>query len=149
VPWLTGLAFKEVAARAMPPDLHAAPVRTISILGSLGDAAHAFVRASRELGQGLQAVTVEGSDGTLSCPAWRNAPDYELTLADANGRRTERLAPAPMFEREIEAFEDEIAGRATTLATAEDGIRAIAVTEAVMASVASGRVTPVAQAPPS
>jgi 1,5-anhydro-D-fructose reductase (1,5-anhydro-D-mannitol-forming) len=140
VPWLTGLAFVDVAARAHPTDMDREPVRLISILGTLESGCHAFVRASREQAQGLQVVSVEGTRGTLTCPAWRNAPECALTLVDATGQHSETLTPAPLFEREIAAFEDALAGRATTLATAADGIRAIAIAEAVRQSVQSGRI---------
>jgi 1,5-anhydro-D-fructose reductase (1,5-anhydro-D-mannitol-forming) len=140
VPWLTGLAFVDFAARAHPADMDREPVRMISILGALESGCHAFVRASREQAQGLQVVSVEGTRGTLACPAWRNAPECVLTHVDATGQHSETLRPAPLFEREIAAFEDALAGRATTLATAADGIHAIAIAEAVRQSVQSGRI---------
>lgn len=140
VPWLAGVEYTDVAARAHPADMQQASVQTISVLGTLAGGGHAFVRASRELAYGRQEVAIEGTHGTIVCPAWRNVPEYELALIGTAGRRTETLAPAPMFEREIDAFEDELAGRRTALANAGDGIRVIELANAVRQSVQTGCV---------
>ena len=140
VSWLAGARFTDVAARANPPDMRREPVRTISVLGTLQGNCHAYVRASRELGQVQQALTIEGSKGTLSASAWRNASEYTLTIVDGAGTRSEQHAAVPIFEREIAAFEDELAGKPSTLATAADGVHAIEVASAVWRSAASGTI---------
>lgn len=140
VPWLTGLEFTDVCARANPPDMATASVQTISILGSLGRHCHAAIRASRELPAGQQALVVEGTRGSVACAAWRGVPQLELALQDGAGRTVETFAPTPLFEREIAAFEDELSGKRTALATADDGVRTIALADAIRKSVRSGQV---------
>ena len=143
VPWLTGLEFTDVCARANPPDMAAASVQTISILGTLGRQCHAAIRASRELPAGQQALIVEGTRGSVACPAWRGVPQLELTLQDGAGRTVETFAPTPLFEREIAAFEDELSGEHTALASAADGVRTIVLADAIRRSVQSGHVVAV------
>ena len=148
VPWLTGLEFTDICARANPPDMAAASVQTISILGTLGRHCHSAIRASRELPAGQQALVVEGTRGSLACAAWRGAPQHELTLQDGAGRTVETFAPTPLFEREIAAFEDELSGERTALAGAADGVRTIVLADAIRQSVQSGHVVAVgARAP--
>ena len=136
--WMTGLKFTDISARSHPSELGKSPTQTITILGTLGQDCHCTISATREAPYGQNSFTVEGTQGTLSNSAWRGIPEYELTVVDADGRRIEKLMPSQMFEREIEAFEDELAGKRTILATAEDGIRAIILADAVRASALSG-----------
>jgi predicted dehydrogenase len=143
LPWMTGLQFTDVCARANPPDMAAASVQTIGILGTLGRQCHAVIRASRELPAGQQALAVEGTRGSVACPAWRGVPQLELTLQVGAGRTVETFEPAPLFEREIAAFEDELSGVRTTLASAADGVRTIELADAIRESVQSGRVVAV------
>jgi 1,5-anhydro-D-fructose reductase (1,5-anhydro-D-mannitol-forming) len=138
VPWLTGLEFSDISARANPADIAASSVQTITILGTLGSACHGVIAASRETPQGQNALAVEGTKGAVYCTAWRGAPEFELVF-DAAGRRSETFAPSAIFEREIEAFENEIDGRSSSLATGEDGIRTIILADAVRQSARSGK----------
>lgn len=140
VPWLTGLEFTDVVARANPQDMASASVQTIGILGTLGQHCHAAIRASRELPAGQQALVIEGTRGTVACPAWRGVPQLELVLQDGAGRTVETFAPTPLFEREIAAFEDEVSGERSALATAVDGVHTIMLADAIRQSVQSGRV---------
>jgi 1,5-anhydro-D-fructose reductase (1,5-anhydro-D-mannitol-forming) len=140
VPWMTGLEFTDVVARANPHDMAGASVQTISILGTLGRHCHVAIRASRELPSGQQALVVEGTRGSIVCPAWRGVPQLEVILQDSAGRTVETLAPSALFEREIAAFEDEIGGERTALASAEEGVRTIVLADAIRQSVQSGRV---------
>ena len=144
LPWMTGLEFTDVCARANPPDMAAASVQTISILGTLGRQCHAVIRASRELPAGQQALVVEGTRASVACPAWRGVPQLELAMQDGAGRSVETFEPAPLFEREIAAFEDALSGERTALASATDGVRTIVLADAVRQSVQSGRVVAVA-----
>jgi 1,5-anhydro-D-fructose reductase (1,5-anhydro-D-mannitol-forming) len=139
IPWMTGLEFTNVSARANPTDVDRSSTDTITILGSLGDGCHGLIAASREASHGQNTLSIEGSKGTVLSAAWRGVPEFELTIIDASGRRTEKFAPSPIFEREIEAFEDDISGHGTNLATGSDGLRAIALAESIRDSVRIGK----------
>ncbi len=139
VSWITGLGFTHISARAHPSEVGKSAVQTISILGTLGQDCHCMISATRQAPYGQNSFAVEGTQGTLFNSDWRGIPEVELTIVNADGRRIEKLMSSPMFEREIEAFEDELAGKCTILATAEDGLRAIVLADAVRASAVSGR----------
>ncbi len=129
--WLTGHELTDISARTTPPDMTRDPVQTITLLGRLGPSAHALVHVTREVPDGLNALSIEGTAGTLVVPAWRNVPDYELTLRNADGVRSEHIQPANLFRGQIDAISDALAGQAASLATGEDGLRVIEMTVAI------------------
>lgn len=145
LPWLTGLEFSDISARANPPDVEASPNRTITILGTLGLSCHAVVGAGREVAGGQNNLTIEGTKKSAAVAAWRGVPASELVLQDWDGRTVETMKLAPIFEREIDAFEDEREGKTTELATSMDGIRGIVLADAVFESIKTGRVVDVAK----
>lgn len=145
VPWLTGLEFTDISARAIPRDTEHDVTQIISILGTLGDSCDSFIAASRGVTGGQNSLSIEGTKATVVVPAWRGAEEFELVLQGAGGRTVEKIAPAPMFEREIEAVEDARDGKSTALATAMDGVRTIVLAEAVGESARTGRAVSVAQ----
>lgn len=51
----------------------------------------------------------------------------------------ERFKATPIYQREIEAFEEEVRGGAGVLASGEDGVRSIEVTAAILESINSRR----------
>jgi predicted dehydrogenase len=134
VPWITGLEFTDISARANPPDIASASPQTISILGTLGRNCHCFISASREAPHGQNSFAVEGSLGTVFSTAWRGVQECELDLVDASGCKIEKIPQSAIFDREIEAFEDELGGHSTNLASGVDGIRAIMLADAVRQS---------------
>jgi 1,5-anhydro-D-fructose reductase (1,5-anhydro-D-mannitol-forming) len=143
VPWITGLEFTNVSARANPPDVDRSSTDTITILGNLGDRCHGLIAASREASHGQNTLSIEGTKGTILTAAWRGVPEFELTVIDSSGRRTDKFAPSPIFEREIEAFEDELSGHKTNLAAGSDGLRTIALAESIRESARTGKSVPV------
>lgn len=134
--WITGKELTDISARTTPPDMTRDPVQTITLLGRLGPFAHALVHVTREVPDGLNALSVEGTAGTLLVPAWRNATEYELIVRNAEGLRSERIAPANLFRGQIDAFSTALAGQPSGLAMGEDGLRVIEMTVAI--SRASG-----------
>ncbi len=71
-------------------------------------------------------------------------PAPALTVTDAAGSRTRRFSASPCFRLEIERFNRAIAGRDRPMTTAEEGLRALAVGEALYASLREGRTARVA-----
>jgi len=59
----------------------------------------------------------------------------ELVVATSNGQCVETIKASSLFAREIDAFEDEVAGRPTSPASAEDGLNAITVADAIRQSL--------------
>lgn len=138
IPWISGLQLQNISARANPPDVMNAATETTTMLGTLGDRCHCVISASRETPHGRNSFSFEGSTGALSCGAWRGVINHELVLKTDSGESAERLAPADMFGRVIKAFEEELDGKNTQLATGSDGIRAIAYATAIRESASAG-----------
>lgn len=138
LPWITGLDYTRVSAAASPPDMERDPVQTISVFARLGDRCHAFVQASREIPGGQQSLLIEGTAGTLWCPAWRGAADIVLTTRDATGESTEPITGVPAFNGAVAGFGAAIRGQATALATGVDGVRNIVLVESVKRAVREG-----------
>ncbi len=143
VPWLTGLEFSDISARVNPADVDANPNRTITVLGTLGTSCHAVIGAGREVAGGQNNLTIEGTKKSAAVATWRGAAVSELVLQDREGRTVETMELAPIFEREIAAFEDEREGKTTELATSMDGIRGIVLADAIFESIKTGRVVDV------
>lgn len=139
VVWITGLRFVDISARANPAEGTGLPAQTLAVLGTLGSHCQCLITASRETVQGQNSFSLEGTKATLSCAAWRGGSEFELRLADDTGQKVEKIAASAIFEREVEAFEEELLdGKTTQLATGSDGIRAIVLSEAVRTSTKGG-----------
>ncbi len=131
LPWMTGLDYVRISACASPPQLDREPVQTIGVLASLGARCHAFLQASREIVAGQQSLLVEGTRGTLWCPAWRGAAQVDLVTRDGSGESSEAVAGAPAFNGVVAAFAAAVQGAVTPLATGADGLRNIVLADAV------------------
>ena len=143
VSWLTGLEFVEVSAIANPTEPDRSPIQTISVLGRLGQNCHGIIGATREVANGQNSLTIEGTSGAIVIAQWRGAAEYELVLLNGANRNIEKISASQNFEREIDAFEDEIGGKSTNLAKGVDGLRTIVVADAVLQSLRDGRVVKV------
>ena len=139
VEWLTGLAIREVSAYSHPDRRTNVADDTIAILGMLGADCHMVVRASREVPFAGNNLSILGSKGMLTTSALRWADEHVLRLQTDAGVIEERYLPTATYAREIEAFAREVRGGACALATGEDGLSAIEITSAVLASIQSRR----------
>jgi 1,5-anhydro-D-fructose reductase (1,5-anhydro-D-mannitol-forming) len=138
VRWCSGLELTSIAAVATPADMRRDPVQTVTMLARLGDFAQATLRASREIPGGLNSFSLEGTHGTLVAPAWRNETSFTLTLRTGAGATEERFAACDLFRAEIDAFADELAGKRTILASVEDGLRVVEITQAAIRTSSEG-----------
>jgi 1,5-anhydro-D-fructose reductase (1,5-anhydro-D-mannitol-forming) len=139
VEWMSGLRFREVSAYSHPDRRAGAPDDTLAVLGNLDGDCHAFLRASREIPYGENSLLVQGSKGMLTTSALRFADEYTLRITTAAGVAEERFPATAIYQREIEAFEEEARGGEGRLASGEDGVRSIEVTNAILESINSRR----------
>lgn len=137
--WLTGLEFSEVSAYSHPDRRAGLPDDSIAILARLGGSCHAALRATRELPYVANQLTIEGTRGTLATSELRWTERQTLTIRTDAGAVEEHFPATPLYQREFETFEREVAGAAGVLATGEDGLRALEVTQAVLDSINSRR----------
>jgi predicted dehydrogenase len=135
IPWVSGQPFVEVTAFAHPDRQRREPDDTVTILGRLADDCHAVVRATREIASAENSLIVEGSEATLMTSALRFATQHVVRVHDRAGMTEERFPASPAYELEILAFEGELRGERSLLPDGEDGMRTVAVTQAVLQAV--------------
>jgi len=139
VRWLTGLDIREVSAYSHPDRRLGAADDTVAILGMLGADCHMVVRASREIPHAGNDLRIQGSKGMLTTSALRWADEHVLQLRTDAGLVVEKFAPTAIYKREIEEFAREVRGMSGTLASGDDGLRAIRIADAVLESIQSRR----------
>jgi predicted dehydrogenase len=137
--WLAESRITEVFARAHPDPREGKANDTVAISGLLGKDCNVLIRASREMPFARNDLVLEGSRGMISTSSLRWADEYVLSVTTESGLREERLPATPAYKREIEAFEREIRGQTTPLATGEEGVRIVELAEAVLTSINSAR----------
>ncbi len=139
VEWLTDSKVCELSAYSQPDRRLGVADETIAILGMLGAECHVVVRASREIAFAGNDLRIQGRKGMLTTSALRWADEHVLRVQTAAGETVERFAPSPLYAHEIAAFAREVRGAAGTLASGEDGVRAIQLTSAVLQSIETRR----------
>jgi 1,5-anhydro-D-fructose reductase (1,5-anhydro-D-mannitol-forming) len=138
VPWLVDDEVVEVVALDDGTSHGKVEFLTVATLRLAGGAL-AQVVCSRRLPQSTQSVTVFGSAERLEAHRTLSmGAQGELRVTTAAG--TESLAPqiTDLYDVEIEAFADAVLGRRPLEAPAEDGVRSVALTEAVQEAARSG-----------
>ena len=121
---------------------------SVSVMLRTASGKHATISNSRRAAYGYdQRIEVHGSKGAVGA---ENQRAVSIELADAKGYRRPPLLDFFMT-RYIAAYANEIAtfiaivgGKATPTATGEDGLRALALADAALKSVAEHRVVKVA-----
>ena len=139
IPWVSGQRFVEVSAFTHPDRRGCQPDDTITILGRLEDDCHAVVRATREVASAENNLIIEGAEATLITSALRFATEHVVCERDRAGMTEERFPASPAYELEILAFEGELRGERSSLPDGEDGVRTVAVTQAVLQAIEARR----------
>lgn len=137
--WITGLRYREIAAFSHPDRRDGLAEDTVTVLGTLGSACQAVFRASREVPFARNDLVIEGTKGMISTSALRWVDEFSMTVTTADGSKTETFAPCGAYDRQIEAFERELAEGTTTLPTGADGIYMIEVATAVFEAIRTRR----------
>jgi 1,5-anhydro-D-fructose reductase (1,5-anhydro-D-mannitol-forming) len=143
IQWLSGQHFVEVSAFAHPDRRRGEPDDTVTILGRLDGDCHAVARATREVASAENNLIVEGSEATLITSALRFATEHVVRVRDRTGLTEERFPASPAYELEILAFEAELRGERSLLPDGEDGVRTVALTQAVLQAIDERRSVPV------
>ena len=146
VQWVSGQKFVEVSAYTHPDRRDGHADDTFTVLGRLSGGGHAQVRATREVPQGENNLLIEGTEATLVTSPLRWAKEHIVTVRDKNGAIEERFPASPAYEFQVQAFEGELRGKRSHLANGDDGAYTVAVTNAILQSIAQRRIVPVAVA---
>jgi 1,5-anhydro-D-fructose reductase (1,5-anhydro-D-mannitol-forming) len=139
IPWVSGQRFVEVAAFTYPDRRRRQPDDTVSVLGRLDDDCHAVARATRQVASAENTLIVEGSEATLVTSSLRFAAEHVVGVRDRGGMTEERFPASPVYDLEIRAFEGELRGERSPLPDGEEGLRTVAVTQAVLQAVEERR----------
>lgn len=145
IPWLTGATYREVFAFSHPDRRDGQSDDTIAILARMTGGCTAIVRASRELPFAKNDLIIEGTKAVLSTSGIRWLDEYWLTIEDASGVREERFAATPIYQREVEAMEAELAGTRSILPDGEEAIDMIRLAGAIFESLESRRAVELEQ----
>jgi 1,5-anhydro-D-fructose reductase (1,5-anhydro-D-mannitol-forming) len=135
IPWVSGQRFLDVSALTHPDRQRREPDDTVTVLGRLDDDCHAVARATREVVSAENNLIVEGSEATLITSALRFATEHVVHVRDRGGITEERFPASPAYELEVLAFESELRGERSLLPDGEDGVRTVAVTQAVLQAI--------------
>ena len=135
VVWMSGMHIREVAAVSHPDRREHKPDDTIAILGRLGERCNVVIRASREIPFARNDLTIEGTKGMLTTSALRWEDEYVLQIKNASGVTEERFAAVRVYQKEIEAFENEVRGEPSVLPTGEEGLHMVKLVAAIMESI--------------
>lgn len=140
--WLTGQRYAEVSAFSHPDRRARQPDDTITVLGRLEGDCHAVVRATREVASAENNLIIEGSKATLITSPLRFAKEHVVRVRDAKGVTEERFPASAIYEREVTAFENDVRGDTSALPDGDDAVHTVAVTQAVLQSIAERRIVP-------
>jgi 1,5-anhydro-D-fructose reductase (1,5-anhydro-D-mannitol-forming) len=143
IQWVSGQRFVEVAAFSHPDRKLGNSDDTVTVLGRLAGDCHAVARATREVASAENNLIIEGADATLFTSALRFAKEHVVSVRDKSGVTEERFPASPAYQLEVGAFEGEVRGERSLLPDGEDSMQTVAVTQAVLQSIAERRIVTV------
>jgi predicted dehydrogenase len=141
--WVCGQKFVEVSAFTQPDRRDGHADDTFTVLGRLQGGGHAQVRATREVAHGENNLLIEGSAATLVTSPLRWAQEHVISVREKSGTTVEKFPASPAYELQVQAFEGELQGRRSNLPDGNDSAYTVAVTNAVLQSIAERRIVPV------
>jgi 1,5-anhydro-D-fructose reductase (1,5-anhydro-D-mannitol-forming) len=150
--YLVGQEIESVSALTDATQAHPPNERVSSMLlrlsgGAIGYAVASFLtpfaRRPFEIHGTTGTIIIENSYTYLTGAGENQTPT--LTLVNEAGSSVQRFPPTDCFRLEIEQFNRAIAGQGEPMTPPEEGLRALAIGEAIYAAVASGRTHKIAE----
>jgi 1,5-anhydro-D-fructose reductase (1,5-anhydro-D-mannitol-forming) len=140
VHWVVGERIERVFGLAHPPRAKGQPEDSATIVLEFAGGCQASIRCGRGLPIGTNDLQAFGTQGMLATGPLRWGPSERLTVKTVGGAEEREFPPEPLYQREIEAVADEVAGTRTAAATGEDGLWLARVTAAVIRSFQTGNL---------
>jgi 1,5-anhydro-D-fructose reductase (1,5-anhydro-D-mannitol-forming) len=131
VPRLLATEITAISGLAIPEPGSGRSADTITILLRLRNGVQATIRVSRETPFAGNDLVAVGTAGVLRTGPLRWVPEHRITVTTEAGTTEETLPAGDLYRAEIEAFADDLRDNGRRLATGEEGVHLIAVTEAV------------------
>ena len=131
VPRLLATEIAAISALAMPGPQTGHSADTITMLLRLRDGVQATLRVSREAPFAGNDLVVIGTAGMLRTGPLRWVTEHRITVTTATGTSEETVPATDLYRAEIDEFAADVADSDRRLATGEDGLGLIVLTEAV------------------
>ena len=141
VQWIVGDRYVRVFAVANPPRSSGLPDETITYLMEFAGGCQATFRISREMYIASNDLEAFGTRGMMITSALRYVDPHWLRVKTDEGTEESEHPNGNMnqlYLREIESFAGEVAGERTQMATGEDGVRIVRLTDALIRSLETG-----------
>jgi 1,5-anhydro-D-fructose reductase (1,5-anhydro-D-mannitol-forming) len=153
--YITGQEIEEVSAFTDASQSDPPNERVAGMLLRLSQGAIGYAAASYATPFARRPFDIHGTKGTLvieNSYAYLTGADGDprpvLTLVNETGRVVRRFAATDCFRLEVEQFNRAIEGHGEPMTPAEDGLRALAIGEALYTALRTGRTTKVADLMP-
>jgi 1,5-anhydro-D-fructose reductase (1,5-anhydro-D-mannitol-forming) len=130
-PRLLATEIAAISALATPEPQTGHAADTVTMLLRLRNGVQATLCISREAPFAGNDLVVIGTAGMLRTGPLRWVHEHRITVTSAAGTSEETLPATDLYAAEIDGFAADIADSGKRLATGEDGVRLIALTEAV------------------
>lgn len=148
--YITGQAIVAVSALTDATQSDPPNERVASMLLKLSGGAIGYAAASYATPFARRPFEIHGTKGTLVIEnsytyltGAADDPAPTLTRIDEAGSKVQRFAPSDCFRLEIEQFNRAIAGQGAPTTPAAEGLRALAVGDALYQAIKTGRMTTV------
>lgn len=143
VRWVVGDRIARVFGIAYPPRGSGRPDESVTLVLEFASGCHAAIRCGRGLPIGTNDLQAFGTRGMLATGPLRWAATDRLTVKTVDETEEREFPRENLYQREIEAFAEELAGNRRGAATGEDGLWLVRVTDALIRSFETGALVPV------
>jgi 1,5-anhydro-D-fructose reductase (1,5-anhydro-D-mannitol-forming) len=143
VHWIVGDRITRVFGLAYPSRATGQPDESAMFVLEFSDGCQAALRCGRGLPIGSNDLQAYGTRGMLATGPLRWGPTDRLTVKTMDGTEEREFPRENLYQREIEAFAEEVAGQRTAAASGEDGLWLARITDAVTRSFETGALVSV------
>jgi 1,5-anhydro-D-fructose reductase (1,5-anhydro-D-mannitol-forming) len=143
VHWVVGDRIARVFGLAYPGRATGRPDESVTLVLEFAGGCQAAIRCGRGLPIGTNDLQVFGTRGMLTTGPLRWGPTDSLTVKTMDGTKEQEFPRENLYQREIEALAEEVAGNQTAAATGEDGVWLARVTDGLIRSFETGALVPV------
>jgi 1,5-anhydro-D-fructose reductase (1,5-anhydro-D-mannitol-forming) len=131
LPRLFATEIAAISALATPEPQTGAAADTITMLLRLRNGVQATLRVSRDAPFAGNDLVVIGTAGMLRTGPLRWANEHRIAVTTATGTNEETIAATDLYGAQIDGFAADVADSGGRLATGEEGVRLIALADAV------------------
>ena len=143
VHWVVGDRIVRVFGLAYPDRATGRPDDSATLVLEFAGGCQATIRCGRGLPVGTNDLQVFGTRGMLATGPLRWGLKDRLMVKTADATEEREFPRENLYQREVEAFGEEVAGNHTAAATGEDGLWLARVTDALIRSFDTGALVAV------